>query len=175
MEQTKNKENILIEAYDSYEESLLRRSFYKVSNRELANDLVQTTFLKTWEYMKKGGRIDSMKAFLFHVLNDLIIDEYRKKKAISLDVIAEKGFQIPIDDSDKINRIMDGEKAINLIPLLDMKYRKVITMRYLKDMSLKEIALATHQSNNTVAVQIHRGVEKLANLFRVEGTNILPI
>jgi RNA polymerase sigma-70 factor (ECF subfamily) len=167
-----NKENILIEAYGTYEESLLKRSFYKVSNKELANDLVQTTFLKTWEYIKKGGKIDSMKAFLFHVLNDLIVDEYRKKKAISLDVITEKGFQIAIDESERMARIMDGEKAINLIPLLDQKYRKVITMRYLKDMSLKEIAQATHQTNNTVAVQIHRGVEKLANLFRIDGANI---
>ena len=33
-------------------------------------------------------------------------------------------------------------------------------------------ALATKQSKNTVAVQIHRGVEKLAILFRIENEEV---
>ena len=39
----------------------------------------------------KNGKIDIMKAFLYHVLNRLIIDEYRKHKTVSLDSIMENG------------------------------------------------------------------------------------
>lgn len=40
----------------------------------------------------KGGKIDAMKAFLYHILNNLIVDEYRKRKTVSLDLLLEKGF-----------------------------------------------------------------------------------
>jgi len=38
-------------------------------------------------------------------------------------------------------------------------------MRYVKDLSLKEISLITGQSTNATAVQIHRGLEKLKLLY----------
>lgn len=162
----KTKSEIFTNAHGDYEKALLRHSFFKVSNRELADDLVQITFLKTWEYLIKHGKIDAMKAFLFHVLNNLIIDEYRKKKTVSLDTLTEEGFQVLVDDSERLFNMIDGRKAIMLIPQLSKKYQEVILMRFVQDLPLKEIAVITKQSNNTVAVQIHRGVEKLAILFR---------
>ena len=83
-------------------------------------------------------------------------------------MLFEGGFQINVDDTDRLLNIFDGKSAALLIPLLGEKYRTVLTMYYIDEMALKEIAEATHQSKNTVAVQIHRGVEKLAILFRVD-------
>ena len=158
---------VFIEAYGEHQKALLRRSFFKLNNKNLSEDLVQMTFLKMWEYLSKGGEIDSTKAFLFHVLNNLIVDEYRKKKEISLEVLSEKGFQIAIDDSEEILDMVDGKTAVLLLPLLEPKYRGVVEMRYIDDMPLKEIARATLQSKNTVSVQIRRGIDKLAILFRM--------
>ena len=39
-------------------------------------------------------------------------------------------------------------------------------MRYVQDLSLKEIALLTGQTANTIAVQLHRGLAKLKLLYR---------
>ena len=90
------KRQIFVHAYQDHHRALLRRSFFKISDQALADDLVQNTFLKTWEYLVRHGSIDSMKAFLFHVLNNLIVDEYRKKKPVSLDILTEKGLQVAI-------------------------------------------------------------------------------
>ncbi len=38
-------------------------------------------------------------------------------------------------------------------------------MRFVKTLSLKEISLITGQTKNTIAVQIHRGLEKLKILY----------
>jgi len=168
----KPKHEALVSAYGEFEEALLRRALYKVGNAELASDLVQTTFLKTWEYLIKNGKIDSMKAFLFHVLNMLIIDEYRKKKPVSLDALTEVGFEIPVDDSDRLLDFIDGKSTVLLIPLLAKKYRIVVSMYYLDGMTLTEIAAATNQSKNTVAVQIHRGLKKLSALFKVDTSAV---
>jgi RNA polymerase sigma factor (sigma-70 family) len=107
-----------------------------------------------------------MKAFLYHVLNGLVIDEYRKHKAISLDtLIEEKGFEPSIDDSDKLLNILDGKTALLLIERLPEKYKKAMHMRYIQLLSLKEMSLITGETKNTIAVQIHRGLEKLKLLY----------
>jgi len=84
--------------------------------------------------------------------------------------MTEDGFQIAVDDSERLFNMIDGRAAIMLIPKLSKKYQNVISMRYVDNLSLEEIAFKTNQSRNTVSVQIHRGVVKLAILFQIENS-----
>ncbi len=110
------QQQILAQAYGDFNQLLLKRSHFKVRDDALAEDLVQITFQKAWVYFVKFGKIESMKAFLFHILNNLIIDQYRKKKAVSLDSMVDLGFQVSADDSDRLFNSIDGKKATLLIP-----------------------------------------------------------
>jgi len=120
---------------------------------------------QTWRYLARGGKIDLMKAFLYHILNQLIIDEYRKRKTTSLDTLIDQGYEPSVNYSEQIVNTLDGQAAISLIQYLPVKYRTVIQLRYVQDLSLKEIALLTGQSRNAVAVQTHRGLKKLKVLY----------
>lgn len=155
-------------AYAKFARALSRRARYKIESRERADELVQDTFLKIWLQIIGRREIDSMKALLFYILNHLIIDEYRKKKPVSLEVLAEKGFEVWTDDSEHLFNKIDAGFVVLLIPKMTQKYRRVVTMRYVDDQSIHEIARLTGQSKNTVAVQIHRGLEQLAVLLKVE-------
>ena len=136
-----------------------------MNNRAVSEDLVQDTFKKTWAYLVRGGKIDIMKSFLYHVLKDLIIDEYRKRKTVSLDALREKGFEPSEDNSQRLINVLDGKRAIILIAQLPEKYQRVMRMRYVQDLTLKDMSLITGQSKETLAVQIHRGLEKLKVLY----------
>ncbi len=70
----KKLQGILTLAHHDFDKGLNARAFFKVNNRAISKDLVQDTFIKTWIYLVKGGKIDIMKAFLYHVLNNLIVD-----------------------------------------------------------------------------------------------------
>lgn len=152
-------------AHHDYQKALNTYAFFKVGNHELGEDLVQATFIKTWSYLVKGGKIDVLKAFLYHVLGALIIDEYRKNKTVSLDVLLEKGFEPSVDTSERLFNFMDGKTALLLIQRLPISYQKVVRMRYVQDLSLKEMSLITGQSKNALAVQTHRGLKKLKTLY----------
>jgi RNA polymerase sigma-70 factor (ECF subfamily) len=141
-------------------------AFFKTHNHATGEDLVQDTFMKTWKYLVKGGKIDVMKAFLYHVLNNLIVDEYRKRKTSSLDVLLEKGYEPGEDTTERLVNKMDGKAALLLIQQLPERYQKVMRMRYIQDLSLAEMSLITGQSKNTIAVQLHRGLEKLKVLYK---------
>jgi RNA polymerase sigma-70 factor, ECF subfamily len=156
----------LTSAYENYEGGLHARARYKIQDSATSEDLVQITFMKTWVYLVKGGKIDIMRAFLYHVLNGLIIDEYRKHKATSLDVLIENGFEPVFDDTKRLFNIADGKIALQMIERLPPKYQVVMRMRYIDQLSLKEISIITGLTKNTVAVQAHRGLEKLKVMYR---------
>ncbi len=156
---------VLSVAHFDFQKGLNARAFFKMNDRALGQDLVQSTFLKTWVYLVKGGKINIMKAFLYHILNNLIIDEYRKNKPGSLDTLIESGFEPAVEESGRVFDIMDGKAAALLIQRLPEKYRNIMRMRYMQVLSLKEISLITGQTRNTVAVQTHRGLEKLKSLY----------
>jgi RNA polymerase sigma-70 factor (ECF subfamily) len=148
-------------AHCAYAKGLRLHAFRKVHDRATGEDLVQETFVKTWRYIVKGGKVDVMKAFLYHVLNDLIVDEYRKRKTTSLDALLEKGFEPNTGHDRRLLDVLDGKAELLLITRLPVSYRKVMHMRYVQDLSLEEMSLITGQSKNSIAVQAHRGLEKL--------------
>ena len=161
----KRLQGVLTIAHDDFKKGLNARAFFRVSNRELGEDLVQQTFMKTWIYLVKGGKIEIMKAFLYHILNNLIVDEYRRSKSTSLDVLMEKGFEPSSENTERFLDTLDGKVAFLLIDRLPPMYKKVMRMKYVQDLSLQEISFITGISKNTIAVQIHRALEKLRILY----------
>lgn len=161
----KEQEMLLTSASHEHEKGLNKHAFFKIYNHTISQDLVQDTFMKTWRYLIKGGKIENMKAFLYHVLNQLIVDQYRKHKTVSLDAILEKGIEPSVDYSKTLMDVLDGKEAFFLIDRLPLKYKKVIYMKYVDDLSIEEIASITKQSKNNTTVQIHRGLGKLKILY----------
>lgn len=155
------------EVYRTYQTKLGAYALSKTNNPTLSNDLVQDTFTKTWKYLVKNGEIGSMRALLYHILKQLIIDEYRKlnNKAASLDDLLEKGFEPSKGDHERIIDISDGKRIAQLISRLPEKYQIVVHMRYVQELPLQEMSFLTGQSQNTVAVQCHRGLEKLKAIY----------
>lgn len=167
-EESINKDNLTL-AHHDHNKALNSYAFFKVHDKFVGEDLVQDTFTKTWAYLVRGGKIVMMRAFLYNILNNLIVDEYRKRKrkTDSLDTLIENGFE-PKDkneESERLVNFLDGKNAISFIAKLPETYKKIIHMRFIQSMSLKEISLITGQKKNAIAVQIHRGLEKLKILY----------
>jgi RNA polymerase sigma-70 factor (ECF subfamily) len=160
-----SEEQQFIEAYNEHADALFRFAYFKVSDRDLAKDLVQETFMKTWSYRVDGGQVANMKAFLFRTLGNLIIDHYRKHKATSLDSMMEDGFEPASDNHDAFIDQLDGERALLLVKQLPDAYRDVVFMRYVDELSLEEISEITGESKNAVTVRVHRGIKKLQALY----------
>ena len=161
-------QTVLTTAHHDYQKGLNSRAFFNIHDRAIGEDMVQETFIKTWNYLVKGGKIQTMKAFLYHILNNLIIDEYRKQKhrSTSLDVLLEKGFEPSENDSDRLIDFLDGKGALALIGRLPVAYQKIMHMRYVQDFSVGEMSLLTGQSKNNISVQLHRGLQKLKILYK---------
>ncbi len=165
-EQIKQRK-IITAAHTAYRKTLISHATFKLNDKATGDDLVQNTFKKTWIHVLHGGKINMMKSFLYHILNNLIIDEYRKRKfkTVSLERLHETGFDHEDETSESLLNQIDGRKASLLIVKLPKIYRTVISLRFMKNMPIKEIAHTVHRSKNTVTVQIHRGILQLRKLY----------
>jgi RNA polymerase sigma-70 factor (ECF subfamily) len=155
-------------ACEDYSDALFRYCFLKVSDREIAKDLVQETFMKTWSYLVKGEKVQNIRAFFYKILGNLVVDHYRKKKTVSLDLLSEEGFDPVFESSENLENKIDGEKAIKILRHIPKAYQEVIFMRYVEDMTLGEIAKITKETENGVAVKIHRGLKKIKKIYENE-------
>ena len=158
------QEPAFLEVYDQYADAVFRHCYYRVFNRELAQDLTQEAFTKTWEYLAAGKSVDNLKAFVFRVAHNALIDWSRRKKELSLDALSDGGWDVGIDQRAKLQENLDVQSAIKILQKLEEPYQTALKLRYLSDFSPKEIAQILGESENVVSVRIHRGIKKLQAL-----------
>ncbi len=161
-------EERFLKAFDEYADALFRHAAYRLSDRERSIELVHDTFTKAWGYLRDGREIDSYKPFLYKVLNNLIIDEYRRRKEVSLDsLLAEEGRnegsfeELKSGSIEELTFALDARKASELIHELPNVYREVIVLRYVDGLGPKEISDLIEETENVVSVRIHRALRLL--------------
>ncbi|MBU0636979.1 RNA polymerase sigma factor [Patescibacteria group bacterium] len=172
----KNKDRLaFIKAYDLYVDQLYRFIYFKVGNSEEAEDLTSSVFLKTWTYLQENSVISekTLKSLLYKISRNLIIDHYRKINRhgnVFLDSdnidVAGRNF---IDE--KQNLIKQNEIAFDLtiietkLPELKDEYREIIILRFINELSIKEIAEILEKSKGNVRILIYRALKALKNLM----------
>lgn len=153
---------MFLKLYDELSDAIFRHCYFRVSDREKAKDLTQETFIKVWGYIdKNSSEIKNLKAFVYKIASNLIIDDYRKKKAVSLDDLQETGFDPMGDNKSGIETQLEGKEMLELLNGLDDKYREAIVMRYIDNLTPKEIAEQIGESENNVSVRINRGIKMI--------------
>ncbi len=153
-------------AYDHYANAIFRYCYFKTSDRELAKDLMQQTFLQTWSYLNRGEEIRDFRPFLYRIANNLVVDWYRQKKADSLDNLLEQGFNLP---DPKTNPEAEVELAwvFKVLDQLEDKDKELVILRQVEGLPIKEIGQMIGENENNTAVKIHRALKKLRDLLKL--------
>lgn len=152
-------------AYDQYADAIFRHCYFRVFDRERGKDLMQETFMRAWVYLGKGEHVDNMRAFLYRIANNLIVDESRKKREASLEKMQEEGFDPCKDETNRWKERIDHQKVLASLNHIDKNYRDIIVMRYVHEYSPSEIAAMLGESANTVSVRIYRGLKQLRSFL----------
>lgn len=79
-----NKEQKISFWVQEFSDELYSWAFHKTNNKEVAEDLVQDTFLAAFHHLDSFREESSPKTWLFRILNNKIIDFYRKKAKINM-------------------------------------------------------------------------------------------
>lgn len=154
------------------QDAVFRYCFFRTSNREVALDLTQDSFMRFWDALIENREIKNDRAFLFTISRNLIIDYYRKKKATSLDSILEEvedGSLIIADsNTEDINISAEARFVLEKIEELDPSDRQVVYLRFIEGMKPKEISEILNVSPNVISVRIVRALERLREIAGID-------
>lgn len=121
--------------------------------------------MRTWEYLLEGKNVENLKAFLYRVARNLIIDDSRKKKALSLDMLREEGFEPGGETRERIEARSEARFVIDNLARLDDDDQELITLRYINELKPTEIAEILHETPNVVSVRLHRATQRLRDIL----------
>ena len=161
------KEKDFLAAYEAYSEALFRHCYFRIYDREKAKDMVQETFIRTWEYILKGEKVENIRAFFYRVLNNLVVDEIRRKKSLSLEEITEGGFQASDNKVGKL-QVELGAEAVNLMRSMEKmeeEKKQLLIMRFIDGLGPKELASVVGESENVISVRLSRALKELREIF----------
>lgn len=158
--------------YEAYFTPIYRYIFWRLRNKELTEDLVQTVFVKVFQ------KIDQFKdqgknplAYFFTVSRNLIIDYQRKSKAVSLEELAVQGFEAPDKKRGLAEDVGDKlklEKIIKALEDLAEDQREVIIMKFINDLPNEEISRLTGKKEAAIRQLQCRALKILKEKFKPE-------
>lgn len=156
--------------YDRYIEKIYRFIYFKVSSKEVAEDLASEAFLKLLEYLNSGKSVQYLGSLLYSIAKNLVIDHYRSKERDQR--------VIPLEDDERGVYHLEGQNRLfnvaetsadigilyKSIKLLKEEYQEVLAMHYLDDIPIEEIAKILGKKSGTVRVTLHRALKSLQAL-----------
>ncbi len=160
-------EKIFTESFDSFGDAIFRFCVFKVSNRDLAEDMTQEVFTRYWQYLRDGKEMTNTRAFLYTIANNLAKDWYKKKKSVSLDEKMETG-SIPAGSEPDPERMAEYQEVIDAIGDLEQKNKEVLLLRYVEGLQIKDIADILNETTNAISVRINRATKKLKSKMTYE-------
>jgi RNA polymerase sigma-70 factor (ECF subfamily) len=168
--QTKRDPEAYAKLYDEYVKRIYRFVYFKVSNHEEAEDITSEVFLKAWDYLQEKKEIKSFAGFLYRIARNLIVDHYRAKTYKSETVITVTGEEATEAGdrgawSEKIEIKIEAQGILQAIKKLKQEYQEVVTLRYVDELGIDEIAEITGKGKIAVRVTLHRALKKLEEIM----------
>ncbi len=152
--------------YDYYQPKIYRFVFIKVSRREEAEDLTHQVFLSAWENIENYKHLGfPFSSWLYRIARNEVIDYYRtKKNNVELEK-ADSEISEPPTAEFAIEKKFELENVRGAIGKLKPEYQDVIIMRFVEDLSPKEIAAALGKTEGAVKLLQHRAIKNLKALL----------
>lgn len=160
------------QVYLQYSDKIFRFVYFKTNNACLAEDITSEVFIRAWKNWEKF-KPDYTKAWFYKIANNLLIDHWRRqknKKDVSLEKIVDDGFE-PSNNEDLIEKISKDEKIKKLNKALESlpeNLREVAILRFINELSAKEVSEILNLSEVNVRVLQHRALLKLKEVFKNE-------
>lgn len=163
----KGDSNAFGEIYDLLLDKIYRFVFFKVSDKQEAEDLTEQVFLKAWKnimsYKNTGAKFET---WLFRIARNTVIDYYRTKKQKI--TINDEIMQTIPDGKKSPEEVLDNklltENIIDKIKLLSENYREIISLKFIEEKENQEISEILGKSEENVRVLQSRALKALKAL-----------
>lgn len=146
--------------------------FLIARDKDMAEDIVQETWIKAWKHLKRFDQTQSFKTWLYTIAKNTAFDHLKKKKAAPFSLFEDIEGNVPFEKDlaeapDVLERLSQAEALQVLDQVLDEMsplYRTLLVLIYREDFDLREAATVLGEPYNTVKSRHQRALQKLRAL-----------
>lgn len=159
-------DTVLADAYAAHAAEVYRVIFAIVTNRPMAEDLTQDTYIKAQRSLSRFDRRLPIRPWLLTIAIRTALDFERRERLQRMFRRRNHGATDAASHSEAIDLRIDTDAALRL---LEPKQRAVVVARHYADMTYEEIGSALGLTASNVGVILHRSHAQLrATLTRQE-------
>jgi RNA polymerase sigma-70 factor (ECF subfamily) len=157
-------------------DALYTFAYHLTYNEEDANDLVQETYLKAYRFIDNYEAGTNAKAWLFRILKNAFINEYRKKSKqpnkVDIDELTsirdeeDTQYSSYLDLREEMFQGMMGDEVTNAINSLPVDFRAVILLCDIEGFTYEEISKIVDIPIGTVRSRLHRARNMLKDKLK---------
>jgi len=154
------------EIYEQHQPAVYRYVYYRVGDACTADDLTSTVFtrlVETIDSYRYRGR--PLLAWIYTIARNVVFDYHRgteRSRVVPLD-------EQLIDDSSNVERAVQQRLTQSRLAAamaeLTEEQRQVIILRFIEDMTCKEVGLMLDKSTGAVKALQHRGLAALGRIL----------
>jgi RNA polymerase sigma factor (sigma-70 family) len=171
---------------DRYQRSLYNFALRFLGDGDAAADIVQHAFIQLFTHADELHTEEGLRPWLFRVARYRCLDELRRRRAIpfsQMNASDDDDSQLPLDQISDPSPLPDAlaerddlqQILADAIAALPVKYREVVTLRYVADLSFAEIGQVLGLPEATAKTHFHRAKPLLRAFLRARGiTQALP-
>jgi RNA polymerase sigma-70 factor, ECF subfamily len=155
----------LAELYDRHFDGIYRYLFTRMRHQADAEDLTEQVFLKMVDsiarYRPRGVAFSS---WLYRIAHNLLVDRYRRAGRDAVELSSQLQDDRPhADPATMAQHSEDRRRLTEAIQRLTPEQQQVITMRFIDNLEVEEIARLTRRRPGAIHSMQHRA---LASLYR---------
>lgn len=156
---------------DRYHNMVYGTAYNMTRSAETAQDVVQEVFYRAFKKMDRYNSTYPFGVWIRRIAVNYILDLRKKKKVDTVSMTTDEETEWDFEDTRSNPRDekfkQDQEKIVmDAIEQLPGKYKMILLLRHIEQLSYEEIADALAIPLGTVMTQLHRARHQLAEILR---------
>jgi len=158
---------------DEYEAPIYRFFYYSQGNHQIAQDQCGETFARFVAAIAnfKSDNSHSLKAFIFGIARNVLLETFRRKRLIQEDVCSLE--EVPSGRPSVFQQVSSPDElefVLSIIRQFKEPERQILLLRFIEGLKLDEIAGIMKMPLNSVKSHVHRSRKKLCQILS-KGTS----
>jgi RNA polymerase sigma-70 factor, ECF subfamily len=152
---------------DKHQNKLVHHAYYRVGDKQQAEDIVQDVFVKVYIERDRFKEMKNPVSYLFKMVSNACIDHLRKSRKIETES-AENSVELNRKENDEDHPLIIAEeyaKINRILSSLPEEQSEVIRYKVIDELSFVEIAGINEIPVSTVKSRFKYGIEKLKNFY----------
>ena len=165
-----------------YLPDVYRYLLWIVHDSNTAQDIAQEAFVRAWQNLKKFDSARPFKPWLLRIARNCAYDHLRRKEIIPFSHLSEAEeyyVRQTVDTAPQpathAHNLEQAEHVQAMLDRLPVKYREVLMLHYLEELTTPEIANMLSLNHETVRTRLRRARALFRETLTVQDGTFIPL